>query len=290
MYLDLERHRLAESADASPAAAVRWTVLIPFFNERDYLPATIASLARQGVPFDLLLVDNGSTDDSADVARQAARAHDLAARLVTEREPGKIAALRTGLAAVHTPYVATCDADTLYPPHYLRAAERLLERDNCVAAGAFFVAPDAGGLAAGVEAAKIVAAGALMPRLCHAGGAGQCFRTDALRAAGGFDPRLWRFVLEDHEIFHRLRRFGAMRYARDLWCVPSPRERDRPSIRWTLLERLLYGFAAGRAGDWFFYRFLAGRLTRRRLASVGMRERVGQDGGGQALATAHPVR
>ncbi|MCH3756137.1 glycosyltransferase, partial [Campylobacter coli] len=84
-----------------------------------------------------------STDGSADVARAAIQAHGLDAVVLTETQPGKVAALRTGLAWVRTAYVATCDADTLYPPHYLAEAGRLLARDGCVVAGAYFVAPGA---------------------------------------------------------------------------------------------------------------------------------------------------
>lgn len=268
MYL---RSQLAGELDRVPAAP-RWTVLIPFFNEADYLAATVASLAAQAEPFELILVDNGSTDGSAAVALGAARAHGLPARLLTEHRPGKIHALRTGLAACATPWLATCDADTAYPPHYLAAAGRLLAKPGCVVAGAYFVQPDGTPRAHAIEAARVLAAGLLLPRLCHAGGAGQCFGTAALRAAGGFDPDRWRYVLEDHEVIHRTADRGTMRYARDLWCTPSPRDRDRPSIRWTLVERLAYAATGSWAGDWFFYRFLAGRLARRRLVSTSMRE------------------
>ena len=75
-----------------------------------------------------------------------------------------------------------------------------------------------------------------------------------------------------------------------MWCVPSLRERDRDSIRWTLFERLLYSAAAPIAGDWFFYRFLAKRLSRRRLSSHRIRERQYQHIEGPVLVPSHSVR
>lgn len=292
MFLLNDHDTMLRSAAGSSIAARRldrrptplWTVLIPFFNERDYLAATIASLAAQTVPVIMILVDNGSTDGSADVARAAVRAHGLDALVITEPTPGKVTALRTGLGWVRTRYVATCDADTLYPPHYLAEAERLLQRDRCVVAGAYFVPPGAEQPARDAEARRILSAARLLPRQCHAGGAGQCFDVAALRAAGGFDAAIWGFILEDHEVIHRTMRQGRMLYSRDLWCMPSPRERDRESIRWTLLERLVYLAAAPVAGSWFFYRFLARRLQRRKLLSVQMRERAFQDLEGTVLA------
>ncbi|MCU6454573.1 glycosyltransferase family 2 protein [Sphingomonas sp. A2-49] len=297
MYRITDDERPSRSAAGSSIAARRldrrptplWTVLIPFFNERDYLAATIASVAAQDVPAIVILVDNGSTDGSADVARAAIRAHGIDALVVTETTPGKVAALRTGLGWVRTRYVATCDADTLYPPHYLREAERLLQRDGCVVAGAYFVDPGSGQDALDAEARRILAAARLLPRQCHAGGAGQCFDVAALRAVGGFDAAIWGYVLEDHEVIHRTMTQGRMLYSSDFWCMPSPRERDRVSIRWTAFERLVYSATAPWAGSWFFYRFLARRLNRRRLTSVRMRERAYQDIEGSAFASPHPV-
>ena len=298
MYLTTDQDGPARMAAGSSIAARRvdrrptplWTVLIPFFNERDYLAATIASLAGQTVPLIMILVDNGSTDGSADVARAAVKAHGLDALVITEATPGKVSALRAGLGWVRTRYVATCDADTLYPPHYLSAAGRLLDRDGCVVAGAYFVDPGADQAALDLEARKILTAARLLPRQCHAGGAGQCFAVDALRAAGGFDAAIWAYVLEDHEVIHRTMAQGDMLYAADVWCMPSPRERDRVSIRWTLFERLVYVVAAPAFGDWFFYRFLARRLQRRKLLSVGIRERTHQDVERQICVPSHPLR
>lgn len=249
-----------------------WSVVIPFFNEAPYLANTIASLAAQSVPFTLVLVDNASTDGSADVARTTAEAYGLDYRLITERRPGKVHALHAGMTLVETRFVATCDADTWYPVDYLKAAGALLARAGHVAAGAYFVQPDWTMAQVWRTARRVQRAARLMPRQCHTGGAGQVFRTAALRRAGGFDPHRWNFVLEDHEIVHQVLKRGRMGYADDFWCVPSPRDRKRGSTRWTLLERLTYHATASRAGDWFFNNFLAPRLAGRALLSDRLRE------------------
>jgi len=289
MYFNLASARTDQATSNAAASALPWTVLIPFFNERDFLSATIASLAEQTRPFRLVLVDNGSTDGSAAIARAECDRLGLDYLLLTERKPGKVAALRTGLGWVRTPFVATCDADTVYPPHYLAEAERLLGKDGCVVAGAFFVARDAMPADIAAEGRKINGAARLLPRQCHTGGAGQAFLTVALRAAGGFDPGRWNYVLEDHEVIHRVMKLGSMRYSHDLWCAPSPRERDRASIRWTLVERLAYSATAPWAGDWFFYRFLGRRLRHRQLLSHHIRERRYQNMEGAIFATTNPL-
>jgi len=279
MLLDLADlpDRSSSARSGAPLRAPAWSVLLPFFNERECLAATIDSLAAQSIPVRLILIDNGSTDGSAGIARAACERMGLDYLLLTETRAGKVQALQTGLAWVRTPYVATCDADTFYPAGYLAAAEAVLVQDGCVVAGAFWSRPDADIAARDKAGRKMMATARLLPRQCHTGGAGQSFRTDVLLRAGGFDPRRWGYVLEDHEIIHRVMRFGAMRYAADLWCAPSPRDRDRPSIRWTLVERLAYSALAPVAGDWFFYRYLARRLAARHLLSRSIRERAFQD-------------
>jgi glycosyltransferase involved in cell wall biosynthesis len=289
MYLDLDPLRAPDTRRIDQRPAPDWTILIPFFNEREYLAATIASLAAQSLPLTLILIDNGSTDDGAAIAQAACRAHNIDYVLLTENSPGKVAALRTGLGWVRTRWVATCDADTVYPPHYLASAGAVLERPGCVVAGAYFIAPDATEMDRTARARGFLTGARLLPRQSHTGGAGQAFCTATLHAEGGFDGDRWNYVLEDHEIIHRMMRRGTMGYAEDLWCMPSPRDRDRASIRWTLIERLLYSVAAPLAGDWFFYSFLAARLQRRQLSSHRIRERNYHHIEGPMLVPSHPV-
>jgi glycosyltransferase involved in cell wall biosynthesis len=275
---------VSKATFANDDARRDWTVLLPFFNERDFLEGTLASLARQSEPPLVILIDNGSTDGSGAIARAACVRLRLAHVLLREMTPGKVAALASGFALVSTPYVATCDADTWYPETYLANARAVLERGDCAAAGAYFVAADATAWQRMRKALHTVAAAALLPGQCHTGGAGQVFRTEALRRAGGFDPSRWNMVLEDHEIMHRVRDHGRLGYHSALWCAPAPRERDRNSTRWTLAERLCYHATTAWAGDWFFYGFLADRLAARRLSSERLRERAYHDIPATALA------
>ena len=245
---------------------------MPFFNERAFLPDTLTSLAAQDRPVRVILIDNGSTDGGGAVAKAVAERLGVDYLLLTEARAGKVHALAAGLRWADTRYVATCDADTWYPADYLSRAQRVLEQGH-VAAGACLVSDPADAEARERAGRKLLATARALPGQCHTGGAGQAFRTATLRAAGGFDAARWGWVLEDHEIIHRVMKHGTMGYAPGLWCAPSPRPRDRASIRWTLAERLIYSAAAPVAGDWFFYRFLGPRLAARRLTSDRIRER-----------------
>jgi glycosyltransferase involved in cell wall biosynthesis len=262
------------------AAAPAWSVVIPYYNEAAFLPKTLASLiAQEYRPFRLILVDNASSDGSAAICREIMADHRGIETLhLHEPRPGKIHALERALTHVDTPFVALGDADTWYPPHYLRRCDALFARgpDDLVAVMAMDVYGDPAGWRARLRRATYMLIARLLSKQTHTGGYGQSFRTAALKRVGGFSERLWPYVLLDHEIMQRLFKIGRARYAFDLWCMPSPRRADRRSVRWNLLERLLYHATAYRLKDWYFYRFLAPRLARRKLGHLSLREKSWQ--------------
>ena len=89
------------------------SVLLPAHNAAATLPACLRSLTRQTVTdWACVLVDDGSTDDTAAIARAAAR-RDPRITVVTTPHRGLVAALDEGLHHCAAPYVARMDADDL---------------------------------------------------------------------------------------------------------------------------------------------------------------------------------
>ncbi len=258
-----------------PFAPDPFAIVLPFFNEERFLGATLASLAAQTRKADrIILVDNASSDRSPEIARAfAADNSALNVEVRREARPGKASALACGLAGVTTGLIATCDADTHYPPHYLERAGHIFSARPDVAAVIAFGVSSPDPAASALLRAKGRAMALLAPRQTHGGGYGQAFRADALQRAGGFSPARWPYCLMDHEIMHRIvRNGGALGYAFDHWCVPSPRRGDRKRVRWTLGERLFYHVIPAARRDWFFYDFLAPRFANRRLGELALRE------------------
>ena len=261
---------------ATPETA--WSVVIPYYNEADFLPLTLASLARQSLkPFRLILVDNASTDDGPAFARAWGQAQsDIQVLHLHEPRPGQVHALKAGLAAVDTPFVAIADADTWYPPHYLSTAHAaFMGADaNTVAFLAHDAPANPGNIGARVRRMLYTH---LIPYVlsgqAHAGGYAHLFRTEALRAAGGYCAKRWPYVLKDHELIHRVLKQGAVRYAVDLWCTPSGRRVDRRGVRWSVNERIMYHVTPWRLKDWFFYGFLGPRLAARAQTDTVLRKR-----------------
>jgi glycosyltransferase involved in cell wall biosynthesis len=254
---------------------IRWSIVMPVFNESLLLPATLASLAaQQQVKFRLIVVDNGSDDASAQLAESLMSKLGIDGIILNEPDPGPVPALARGLAAVETELVATCDADTFYPPRYLAVAERLLgANSDVVMASAYYLFRLKKGIRASLAAAHQLTAALMLPRQAHNGAAGQCFRTKALRQAGGYNTDVWPYVLADHEVVHRLLKLGRQAWDRDHWCIPSDRRSDADAVRWDLPERLLYHLTPFALKDWYFYDFLGPRLASRGLDSARLRHR-----------------
>ena len=110
-------HEPALEPPAGPWAEGQWppvTVLIAARNEEASIEKTLERVAdsEYGGAVTVLLADNGSTDDTGEVAAAAAGRLGLRYRRVFEAEPGKFHALNSALAVVETPIVVTLDADT----------------------------------------------------------------------------------------------------------------------------------------------------------------------------------
>ena len=90
-----------------PAAPIGIDVVVPVLDEAEALPWVLGRLPHGYRP---LVVDNGSTDGSGDVAR------DLGATVVVEPRRGFGAACAAGLAVASAPVVAFCDADGSLDP------------------------------------------------------------------------------------------------------------------------------------------------------------------------------
>jgi glycosyltransferase involved in cell wall biosynthesis len=109
------------------------SVLLPFRNAAAHLPGCLLSLKRQTLEdFELLLVDDGSTDAGVAAAR-AAWGDDRRLRLLQPGAVGLVDALNLGLEACRAPLVARMDADDTAMPERLAKQQRLLASEPSVA-------------------------------------------------------------------------------------------------------------------------------------------------------------
>jgi glycosyltransferase involved in cell wall biosynthesis len=109
---------------------VRFSVVVPCYNEADYLAGTIRSLQQQSFAgeYEIVVVDNNSTDSTVEVAR------GLGTRVVTEAVPGVCNARQAGTLASRGEIVVSTDADTTHPPDWLEKIDRHFRAGDDVAA------------------------------------------------------------------------------------------------------------------------------------------------------------
>ena len=100
------------------------SVVIPCYNAGLYLAECLTSvLGQTRAPAEVIVVDDGSTDDSCDVARQ------FPVRLLhTGGRRGHMAGRAIGVAAAAHPYVAMIDADDIWDVDHLESTAALLDR------------------------------------------------------------------------------------------------------------------------------------------------------------------
>ncbi len=120
--------------------APRWSVVIPAFNEVPrlprYLDEIVAYFEGRGEPYEVIVVDDGSTDGTAAVVEGRARQFPAVRVLRLGHNSGKGAAVRAGMLAARGEYRLFADADGATPIAELKRLEPALAAGADVASGA----------------------------------------------------------------------------------------------------------------------------------------------------------
>src|ERR1044071_6874558 len=105
---------------------MKFSVVIATYNRADELGKTIQSLSQLCVdaPWEVLIVDNNSPDNTKEVVLTAAESFPVPLHYLFEREQGRSAALNTGIRAAQGEIIATTDDDVRLEPDWLTNAER----------------------------------------------------------------------------------------------------------------------------------------------------------------------
>ncbi len=182
------------------------SVVIATKDRAEFLAGALASLDTQRDPpaFEVIIVDNGSQDGTADLARQVSQRTRYPLRYVFVREPNRAAARNAGIAQAAGDIVAFVDDDVVLPPGFLAAHAAAHARTPLAAAvsGPILNVPRA-------DARP-------KPSLANYSGAFFCTCNvstprAALLAVGAFDERFNMYGWEDTELGLRLRRSAVRR-------------------------------------------------------------------------------
>ncbi len=194
----------------------KFSVVVPAYNEQDYLPKLLGSIDRaralysdQRDAIEVIVANNQSTDATASIAAKRGA-------LVVDVEKRSIAAARNGGAAVASGNVLCfVDADIVVHPQSFNAIDAEL-RTGQVVGGATGWVPERYSM--GIRATEILVRG--LTRLAGVG-AGMVFcEADAFHEVGGYNEK--RQYAEDVAFFRAMRKVGTKRRLRTVLATETP--------------------------------------------------------------------
>jgi alpha-1,3-rhamnosyltransferase len=121
----------------------RASVVVPSFNHAQFVAMTLRSIMKQScAPAELVVIDDGSTDDSPGVIERTLQECPFPCELILRSNRGLCATLNEGLARTEGDYFAYLGSDDVWLPNFLKDQVRLLQSrtDTVLAYGhAYFV-------------------------------------------------------------------------------------------------------------------------------------------------------
>jgi glycosyltransferase involved in cell wall biosynthesis len=181
------------------------SIITPAYNTAQYLVETVdAALAQSFEDFELLLVDDGSSDETPALARALAE-RDRRVRVHTTRNHGPAAARNTAMAIARGRFFALLDSDDIWAPDYLAQQLRLLEHwpaasivtANAINLGGLFNDQPFWPATSGVRTLTLRDIIEQEDAVCIM----SVFRRDVFDTIGGFDPQFTGN--EDYEFWLR---------------------------------------------------------------------------------------
>jgi glycosyltransferase involved in cell wall biosynthesis len=194
---------------------IKCSVVIPAYNAEPYLrEAVLSALLSKKISVELIIIDDGSNDETAYIAESFSITYENV-RFVKTENSGVSSARNLGLSMVTTDFVCFLDADDRLKPDALAHLYNVL-RENHDAAAAYgsvdHIDEQSEKLNLAEDARdaksfnpKITLESVLQANFIDTPGA-ILFRTSAIRSVGGFDPKL--LVSEDWELYIRVIQIG----------------------------------------------------------------------------------
>ncbi|WP_405342895.1 glycosyltransferase family 2 protein [Fibrobacter sp.] len=198
------------------------SVLLASYNHEKYVEAAVRSVMEQkGVPFELIVLDDGSKDSSPEILEKLSA--EFKFRYIHRENKGVIATLNEMLELARGKYFCTFSSDDIMPPDRLKKqSDYMLSHPNAVACfGQVKPMSEAGVVEDHVDAVYMQAVPEIHFEEIFLGekalhGCAEMFVTEKVRQLGGYDTR---FFFEDFPLYLRvLYEFGPQPVSADIVC------------------------------------------------------------------------
>lgn len=192
---------------------MKTTIIIPSYNQQDYLPDAIESALAQTAKCEVVVIDDGSTDSSLEIAKK------YPVKVISQVNKGLASARNTGIMNATTEFILPLDADDVLQDNCVETLEHFIG-ENDVAAPSFknFGADD-----------SLIT---LMPNpqwqdFVEANRIGYCalIQRSSLLEVGGYSPRM-TFGYEDYALWFDLLKRGKkiVTHPEPLWLYRVKKE------------------------------------------------------------------
>jgi len=184
------------------------SIVAPCYNAEKYLEEAIQSIFGQEYPnFEVIVVDDGSTDNSVALLKQLQKTYDF--QLYTQPNQGVSAALNHGLRYAKGDYVSTPDLDDIMLPQSLRIrVDYLNQRPNVGCVGALIIYMDSDGKTIKQQQRDQIRTynfDQILSQAVVIGAPVALYRMSAMRSAGFYAPHL---RVQDFQMTLRIARLG----------------------------------------------------------------------------------
>jgi glycosyltransferase involved in cell wall biosynthesis len=228
------------------------SLVVPVYNERDNLAPLLDEIAGVlrpwGRSYEVVAVDDGSTDGSSAELRRLAGAHPELRVVAFARNAGQSAAFAAGSRAARAPVVVTLDADLQNDPADIPGLVAALERSGAAAVAGYRAnRRDTGWRRLQSRIANGVRNWLNDETIRDTGCSLKAFRADALRGIPEFNgmhrflPTLVKLrggTVTEAPVGHRPRRHGAPKYG--MWNRVFRSFADALAVRWMQRRALRY--------------------------------------------------
>ncbi|MHC3924515.1 glycosyltransferase family 2 protein [Alcaligenes nematophilus] len=117
----------------STTQSVTVSIIMPAFNAAHTLPDSLRSVSQQDYPYwELLVVDDGSSDNTVDIVREQALADPRIKLLRQPSNQGVAAARNAGITAAQGQYIAFLDSDDLWLPQKLSKQLKAMQENRAL--------------------------------------------------------------------------------------------------------------------------------------------------------------
>lgn len=248
---------------AAATSGLRFSVVVPAYNEVTVLADCLSSLQRQSYPgaYEIIVVDNGSTDGTAALAKR------LGARVVSEPRHGVCFARQRGLSEAGGEIVVSTDADTVVSPGWLqRIDDEFAARPEAVGVAGSCVYVDGpwwGPTWSRLLFGAVDRVASRTGRVVYVTATNLAFRRSSFP---GYDTRLTQGG-DELDVLRQLRRRGLVLYTGDNAVSTSSRRLERGLV-YTVVVSLCFHYLLGYAVNRLAGRPVLGTATAFRAASA----------------------